>query len=377
MIGPLAVVSSVGAALGAGVLTADVAMMRKVVLRGKPKLLPVTIDSAQGTILLPATDGTRMSGEYGLWVNDARGHLRVGAVLREGQDDVERRIESTHGDVAGALEGRWTGHVFAHADSVGLAYENVDLAVEGGTRPAWLFPAGDGRRWALHLHGIKSSRASALRSVPVAAEMGLTSLVPSFYGDVDEDAASGGKAEGATLGLREARDVERAVAFAVENGAEEIVIFGWSMGATIALLLAESSPLRDRIARLVLVGPAVHWKASIESGVAAAGLPAWVGSPLFRSMESRPLSRLARMVEPTSFERLNWLRPGRPVDVHTLVLHSPGDRDNALSDSRDLERLNPSTVTVHEFPATLHLMEWNAHRQLFERVVRDWLSSRG
>ncbi len=179
-------------------------------------------------------------------------------VLADADDVVERRILESYGDLAGATEGRWTGHTFANAASTGLSYQDVDVPVEDGTRPAWVFRACEGRRWALHLHGIKSSRASALRSVPIAAELGMTSLVPAFYGDVDADAApgAGDVAQGSTLGVREARDVEAAIAFAVESGAEEIVVFGWSMGATIALLLAESSRFHDRITQLVLIGPA-------------------------------------------------------------------------------------------------------------------------
>ncbi|WP_316302783.1 alpha/beta hydrolase family protein [Clavibacter michiganensis] len=364
-----------GAALGAGALAADAALIRRLVLRGRTKVIPITVDVAQQSIRLPATDATRMPGEYGVWVNGARGHLRVGEVLADADDVVERRILESYGDLAGATEGRWTGHTFANAASTGLSYQDVDVPVEDGTRPAWVFRACEGRRWALHLHGIKSSRASALRSVPIAAELGMTSLVPAFYGDVDADAApgAGDVAQGSTLGVREARDVEAAIAFAVESGAEEIVVFGWSMGATIALLLAESSRFHDRITQLVLIGPAVSWRSSIARGIAAARLPAWVGPPLFRSLEARGLSKLGRMAEPTSFERLDWLRVDRPVRVPTLVLHSAGDTDNELGESRELARLNPSTVDVYEFPAVPHLMEWNAHRELFERVVRDRL----
>lgn len=79
------------------------------------------------------------------------------------------------------------------------------------------------------------------------------------------------------------------------------------------------------------------------------------------------------MAEPTSFERLDWLRVDRPVRVPTLVLHSAGDTDNELGESHELARLNPSTVDVYKFPPVPHLMEWNAHRELFERVVRDRL----
>nr|WP_228512783.1 alpha/beta fold hydrolase [Clavibacter sp. VKM Ac-2872] len=362
-----------GAALGAGALAADVALMRRLVLRGRTKVIPVTVDIARHSIRVPATDATRMPGEYGVWVNGSRGHLRVGDVLVDRSDVVERRILESYGDLCDITEGRWTGHTFAHAASTGLSFREVDVAVEDGKRPAWVLPAGDGRRWALHLHGIKSSRASALRSVPIAAELAMTSLVPAFYGDVDGDAAAGAAARGSTLGIREARDVDAAIAFAVESGAEEIVLFGWSMGATIALLLAESSRFRDRITQLVLIGPAVSWRSSIARGIAAARLPAWVGPPLYRSLETRGLSKLARMEEPTSFERLDWLRADRPVPVPTLVLHSAGDTDNELGESHELARLNPSTVDVCEFPPVPHLMEWNAHRELFERVVRDRL----
>ena len=60
--------------------------------------------------------------------------------------------------------------------------------------------------------------------------------------------------------------MESAVSYAVARGAGRIILSGWSMGGTIALLTAERSAHRDRIVGVVLVGPVTSWRKAITAG---------------------------------------------------------------------------------------------------------------
>jgi len=86
--------------------------------------------------------------------------------------------------------------------------------------------------------------------------MGYTSLIISYRNDGEGPRLGN---ERSTLGFTEAEDAEAAVDYAVQNGAQRIVLFGWSMGAAIALQVASRTLERGVIVGLVLESPVPPW----------------------------------------------------------------------------------------------------------------------
>jgi pimeloyl-ACP methyl ester carboxylesterase len=243
-----------------------IVLAKRVVLPQAAKTVRVHSVSAD-RVILDADAKTTHSGEFGLWLDEAGAHLRVGSVRSNNlmEHRVEREVLSVSGSLPTAGVGRWTGHVFAGPEAIDPSSRQVVLEVEGGAAPAWLFePAhGDGAVWAVHVHGIRTSRITALRSVPLAQDHGYTSIVPSFRGDGEGPDTLRGAS---MLGQAEWRDVEAALAYAVDHGARSIILFGWSMGGQIALQLSEHSVYRDRVVGLVLIAPATDWRRIIGAG---------------------------------------------------------------------------------------------------------------
>jgi pimeloyl-ACP methyl ester carboxylesterase len=77
-------------------------------------------------------------------------------------------------------------------------------------------------------------------------------MVVSFRNDGDGPPSCDGRYR---LGETEWRDVEEAINYAVAEGAGRIVIFGWSLGAAIALQVVAVSSHASRISGLVLDAP--------------------------------------------------------------------------------------------------------------------------
>lgn len=113
-------------------------------------------------------------------------------------------------------------------------------------------------------------RAGTLRGIPIARRLGLTSLVVSFRNDGDAPPSYDGRYN---LGQGEWRDVEAGINYAIANGAERIVLFGWSLGAAIALQAAALSQSSSRIAGMVLDAPVFDWRTTLAANAKAAGLP--------------------------------------------------------------------------------------------------------
>lgn len=115
----------------------------------------------------------------------------------------------------------------------GLAYERVEFASEDGVPlVGWWMPAEPGSPVVVFLHGYQSSKVQSLAVAPFLHEAGYAVLAFDFRAHGD----SGG--DRTTLGLEEPRDVRGALAWLRERDdadTENIVLFGWSMGAAAAI----------------------------------------------------------------------------------------------------------------------------------------------
>lgn len=105
----------------------------------------------------------------------------------------------------------------------------------------------------------------------VASESALTSLVVTYRNDGEGPTVGTGRSE---LGAAEADDVRMAVNYAPKNGARSVILFGWLMGAAIALQLASEAKIRGIVAGLVLGSPILDWLSTNEANCARSGLPA-------------------------------------------------------------------------------------------------------
>lgn len=363
-------------ALAAGVA---ILIARKVVLPGRAKYLGVH-EVSPTSVTLDETPATRLPGEYGLWLDGSADHLRVGAVLPGTAPGTVRRevLEKTRvpqATAGGAGRGRWTGHLYPGPGALAPSHEDITLTLPGGAGPAWLFrsTAPEASTWGIHIHGIRTTRITALRTVPAAQQLGYTSLVPSFRADGEGPQTH---LNASMLGQDEWEDLEPAIQYAVDHGAERIVLFAWSMGAEVALQLTERSAHRNLIAAMVFVAPVTNWRQTIRHGVTRAQLPETVGKLGEWALSSRPLSRAAGIPKPIDFETLDWQIPGR-LQTPTLVLHSTGDPVVPYAASERFVTANPGTATLVPFDGTEHAWEYNADPARFDREITGWAKNLG
>ncbi|MCM6763846.1 prolyl oligopeptidase family serine peptidase [Rathayibacter sp. ZW T2_19] len=351
----------------AGAAAAGVLLARRVVLPGRPRFVRLHSVTASA-VVLDADSATARPGTFGLWSPERDGHLRIGAVL--GHDArrarIRREVLASSGAPLRPGPVRWTGHVFSRPEELDPAVRTVLVPVPGGTAPAWVLPGSD--VWFVHVHGIRTSRVTALRSVPVAQRLGATSIVPSFRGDGDGPDVPRGAS---TLGQTEWQDVDAALEYAVAHGASSLVLVGWSLGAQIALLLAERSAHRGRIAGLVLVSPATDWRGAIRHGARRVGLPVGAARLAEWALGDRILHRPAGLPVPIDLEALDW-GAGERVAVPTLVLHSVGDPEVPFALTERFAAANPRTVEVVAFADAAHGGEYNLDPERFDRAVGEW-----
>lgn len=323
-----------------------------------------------GTRVWLAGPDTALEGSYS-FIFDAgaretqhlAGHARLGPVVAaEGMGRglrVAREVLSVErGELRVGVRGRITGWWFT--DPVQLGYETtlVSLPLPNGVGWGWVITPKHARpgRWAVHVHGRGALPHETLRGVEPFAEAGYTSLVIAYRNDRGAPVGLGGRYG---LGLAEQADVDAAVGWTRTQGATEVVLVGWSMGGTAAVLAAACGHNRELVRALVLDSPALDWPSLLRQQAKLARLPvaiAELGVLLLRFGLVRGSVAGARG---TDVQALTARKLAMLIRVPTLIHASAGDTYVPWEGSLRVAQLRSSLVRLHASRGE-HVKLWNA-----------------
>ncbi|WP_329132998.1 alpha/beta hydrolase [Streptomyces sp. NBC_00670] len=351
--------------LAAGRLAADAALKAP---PGRP--LPtesrLTVHAtAAGRITLTRALASRRPGTYGLTGHGS--HAVVGQVLTgtpHSADTVVRRLERvTHGTLETGDRVRLTPnlHIGDPGTALGLDHTDVDVPGELGPLPAWFVP-GVRDMWVIAVHGLGATREHPMNLMRFYNRNHLTVLALSHRGDAGAPRSPDGLHH---LGDTEWRDVDAAIQYAVRHGARQVVLHGWSTGATMALIAAVRSELRDRVVGLVLDSPVLDREATVRALAAARHTPRVLLPLAVRAAQGKArwdAERLRRVVD-----------PGR-LTKPTLLFHGPGDAVAPWGASRRLAEAKEGLVVLHEVREGVHGAMWNADPEGYEEALGRFLT---
>lgn len=370
---------SVASLLGAGSSALAVYFARRVITPARQRtadkeVLAVIRDGQKLQVILAADGDTTVDGVYGFFFDGGKGHARFGRIISysPAERTVLREVEAVYsGDLSTARWGWWSGATYPDPAAVGIPAEDVLIPVERGEAPAWLVRAkGTARTWAIMVHGRGATRQEALRAVGPALELGLTSLLVSYRNDGLAPSADDGRYG---LGSTEWQDIEAAIDYALAHGAEEVVLFGWSMGGAICLQTADLSRYRHFIRAMVLDAPVIDWVTVLAHHAQLNRIPSLVGR-YGQLMLGHPLGRrLTGLSAPVDLKVMDWVSRAVELRTPTLIIHSVDDEYVPYGPSALLAERNPEMVTFETFNHARHTKEWNVDPERWERLVKAWL----
>ncbi|HEY0374938.1 MAG TPA: alpha/beta fold hydrolase, partial [Amnibacterium sp.] len=335
------------------------------------------VDVPGGRIRFAPTDDALLPGIYSFWFDEGRGHARVGRILERTSTVVVRELLGVDtGDIERATAGRFNGWVYLSPEQLGVDYDDVRIQTTLGVVPAWEVPAEgfDSPRWAVLVHGRRTVRQEVLRAVPVFHAAGWSTLLVSYRDDGEAPASQTQR-----FGLEDAEwlDVESAVLYALDQGAREVVLVGWSMGGAIALQTAMRSRLADVITGVVLDSPVLDFAESLLHQGDATRLPAPVRRGALGLVGSRLGPLLTGQDEPFDTRGAEVVARVADLDVPVLLLHSEDDGIAPIAVSRRLAAERPDLVRLVPFSTARHTKLWNHDRDRWEGAVRAWLDGDG
>ena len=332
-----------------------------------PKLDLEIIAIAAGRITLRAGADTdedgrwRRDGLFGL--ERAAGYDQVAPIVSVEETKVVRRFIPFSDNVRQGDLARVDSYAFPEnpRESFGLAFEEVMYTSSLGEFPAWLV-GGTEDTWVIMVHGRGAHRREALRMLPEVAALGLPALVISYRNDEGSPADPSGYYR---YGRTEWLDLEGAVKYALEQGALDLVLVGYSMGGGIVANFLYESDLSGVVRGVILDAPMLDFGATVDLGASRRGYPG-------------AISALAKAFAGFRFDidwkATNYLDRVGELRAPILLFHGDEDTTVPISTSDKLSEARPGLVEYVRVAGADHVGAWNKDRETYEAAVGRFLA---
>ncbi|GAA4579971.1 hypothetical protein GCM10023194_06990 [Planotetraspora phitsanulokensis] len=323
---------------------------------------PLEVTAVEGDqVTLKGGTDTAAPGTYGLtW---ADGNALLGSVVSTGVGTVTRKVEKVsrgalRPGVRAFLDRSLWGRV--RPSAVGVPYEDVTVPSPLGAFPAWR-TEGTSSTWVIAVHGRNGNAAEALRVLPTLRRFGMPVLGITYRNDAGAPAGPDGKLH---LGATEWEDLAAAITYARRQGAESVVLYGWSMGGSIVPMAVRKLP-DEPIKGMILDSPVLDWRSPIAYGGRQMGVPGFLVSVADWVIERRT---------GLSFDGLDHVRHARDFSIPALVFVDSDDATVPVEPALEFARSRPDLVTLVHTKGGGHTGSWNVDPEQYEGAVRTFVS---
>jgi len=330
------------------------------------------------TITLSATVDSLTPGQYSLWFNRDTGHARVGEILDFDTETVTRTLLGVdYGDITRARRARLSGWFFLRPRELGYPFDSVEIETPLGAAPAWFIPAPDNQEegpsdsWVIQVHGRAVRRSETLRAVTAFRDAGYHSLLVSYRNDGDAPRTADNRY---ALGLSEWQDVDAAISYAVEHGAKNVVLMGWSMGGATVLQTATRTAHTDILRGIVLESPVIDWVSVLDYQGAVSHVPRLIRLAAIALLGEKNGRILTGLGAPIDLSQLDFVTRADDLQLPILLLHSDDDGYVPSGPSRELSLARPDIVRFVPFDTARHVKLWNYDAVKWTSAISGWLA---
>jgi pimeloyl-ACP methyl ester carboxylesterase len=252
-------------------------------------------------------------------------------------------------------------------------YELEEVAYTSplGSMDAWHLPA-DGSTWVLHVHGLGATPAEAEPLFGPLQDAGYPQLSITYRNDEGQpEDPSGYNQYGAT----EWEDVSAAADYAVANGAEALVLSGFSTGASHVMSFLSREP-REMVVGVLMDSPNVDLGQTVDFAARQRELPVIpVTVPPTLSAAAKFITSLRIGV---NWKVIDYIGDAdRTIRQPVLIHHGTADLRVPIQVSIDLVEANPGMIRLVQVDKAGHLESYEIDEQGYVDEVLSFIAGLG
>jgi len=287
----------------------------------------------------------------------------MAAVISEDDEIVERSFRTIAGRFIAGEMVTFDAYAAAADPMEAHAIEFSDVRVPGplGVNPAWHIP-GHLDTWVVIVHGEGlDERRQALRILPALVDQGYPTLVVTYRNDGAAPEAGGYY----RWGLAEWQDIDAALRFAGNRGAEDFVVYGFGMGATIAATHLHESDLAGSVIAVVLDSPVLDLGDVVDEIATDRGIPGIVAGA------AKAVARIRFGLEWAALDQMSRIDE---FDLPILLLQGTEDDVAPVETADAFAAAIPDLVTYERFEGAARVELWNHEPERYSDAVVSFLA---
>lgn len=249
--------------------------------------------------------------------------------------------------------------------------EEVAYASPLGTMAAWYLP-GSGTTWVIHVHGKGATPAEAEPLFAPLQEAGYPQLAITYRNDDGQPVDPSGYYQ---YGATEWEDVSGAVTYALDNGAEHVVLNGYSTGGSHVLSFMYRHEL-DIVTGVLLDSPNINLSQTVDYRASQRELP------LVPFHVPQSLSTVAQFFTSlrigVNWKSLDYIEKSKDsLRQPVLIHHGTADLTVPIGESIEFAEVQPELVRLIQVEGADHVGSYDVDPQKYISEVLAFLQEVG